>query len=74
MLDLEAKVCELIDRNTSWWNTDLIGRIFPPQEARAILSIPLSSTNQRDIRVWRCTPKGLFTVRSAYHLAKTVER
>jgi ribonuclease HI len=35
-----------------------------------IQSIPLSSTNQEDIQIWRGAKNGLFSVRSAYHIHK----
>lgn len=39
----------------------------------AIKSIPLSSTNQADMMIWRGMSNGLFSVKSAYHLAKEME-
>jgi hypothetical protein len=66
-------VCELVDRETRWWNIGLLEQIFSPGEAMTILSIPLSSTNNEDILLWRGTTKGDFSVRSAYHLQKEME-
>ncbi|XP_059450901.1 uncharacterized protein LOC132181678 [Corylus avellana] len=68
-----ARVCELVDRDTKWWKTNLIEQIFSPAEVKMILAIPLSSRNQEDCMVWRGTVKGEFSVRSAYHLQKKKE-
>jgi hypothetical protein len=38
-----------------------------------IKSIPISSTNQLDVQIWRGTAQGDFSVRSAYHMAKEME-
>jgi hypothetical protein len=73
VLDPSAKVCELIERNTRWWNISLLEQIFSPDEVKKILSIPLSSTNKDDILLWRGTVKGEFSVRSAYHLQRELE-
>jgi hypothetical protein len=70
ILDPDAKVRELINREVNCWNKPLLDEIFLPNEVLAILSIPLSSTNQGDRLIWRGTANGLFSVRSAYHLAK----
>lgn len=66
LLDLDAIVSELIDRDTQWWNKGLIEALFLPTEVKAILSIPLSSTNQADVLMWRGMAKGVLTIRSAY--------
>jgi ribonuclease HI len=69
-LSAEAKVCELIDNDTRWWNTPLIQDIFPPEVAAKICSLALSPSGHQDKLVWRGTANGVFTVRSAYHLAR----
>ena len=55
------------------WNKDLIEAEFFSNEIKAILSISLSSTNQSDVIIWRGMSKGVFSVKSAYHLAKAME-
>jgi hypothetical protein len=47
---------------------------FSLEEVKKILSIPLSSTNKEDILLWRGTTKGDFSVHSAYHLQKEMEK
>lgn len=39
----------------------------------AIKSIPISHLNQPDIRIWRGTNTGIFSVKSTYHLANEME-
>ena len=48
LLDEEAAVSELIDDETKWWNTPLLGTLFIAEEAKVILSIPINCTNQED--------------------------
>ena len=47
---------------------ELVHRIFIPTDVHSILNIPLSSHLPHDRPVWAYTPKGQFTVRSAYKL------
>lgn len=63
-----ARVKDLIDQNTKWWNRSLISTTFLEEEAKVILNIPLSPLQPRDRLIWRCTTTGEFTVRSAYHM------
>jgi hypothetical protein len=55
------------------WDEHILENLFYKEEVSAIRSIPLSSTNQEDWLIWRGTANGLFSVKSAYHLAKEVE-
>jgi hypothetical protein len=70
VLARNAKVCELLNTNTNWWNTSLISDIFMAEEAELICGMAVSPRTGEDRLVWRCTKNGEFTVRSAYHLAK----
>jgi hypothetical protein len=63
-----ARVCELIDPHTRWWNYDLIQTIFEPWEAGQIYNLVLSPLGHADQVVWQGTKHGLFSVKSAYHL------
>ena len=60
----------LIDDTTQWWNYELIQEIFLEDEARRIYSTTLSTLGKTAQIVWAGTKKGIFTVWSAYHLAK----
>jgi hypothetical protein len=70
VLGKDAKVSELIDDSTKWWNFELIREVFQEDEAKRICSMTLSPLGQKDKIVWAGTKKGTFTVRSAYHMAK----
>lgn len=59
-------VRELIEEQGGNWNQALIEQLFLPQEARQILSIPLSQFGYRDQLLWTLEKHGQFTVRSAY--------
>jgi hypothetical protein len=66
-------VRELIDQDTHWWNKSLVDNIFTKTESITIQSILVSNTNRLDIQIWKGTLNGVFSVRSAYHLAKEKE-
>ena len=68
-LNIDTRVADLIDSNTTTWKNEVIGCLFLPHEADLIKSIPLSSTLPVDKQVWAITNNGLFTVGSAYKLA-----
>jgi hypothetical protein len=53
---------------------DLIHSIFSEEEAQLITSIPLCSTFPPDRLVWQGTSNSVFSVRSAYHLAKEIQQ
>lgn len=70
VLPPEARVSDLIDAETKWWNTPLIKEIFWPEEANNICSMPISPSGRVDKLVWSVNANGIFFVRNAYHLAK----
>jgi hypothetical protein len=72
-LNLDAKVCDLVDTNSKWWNFPLLEFLFSSDEVEKIKEIPFSSTNQEDMLIWRGTKNGVFSVKSAYHMLKEVE-
>jgi ribonuclease HI len=69
-LDNEATVKELIDADTLWWNIPLVQELFLKEEAELICSIPICPGRQRDRLVWVGTKNGVYSVKSAYHLAR----
>ncbi|KAL0424121.1 UNVERIFIED_CONTAM: putative mitochondrial protein [Sesamum radiatum] len=62
-------VSELIVAGTGEWDVELINALFWPEDQALILQIPLSRVGMADLLVWHYSPNGLFSVRSAYHLA-----
>ena len=72
MLHIDATVSELIDKTTGAWKDALIKQIFLPTESQTILSIPRSHQCTHDHMVQAYTPKGNFSVNSAYKVAIAV--
>lgn len=69
----DSRVSSLIDKDTKWWNMDLLMELFLKDERKIIQKIPIILTNQPDIQIWKGTAKGQFSVCSAYHMAKEKE-
>lgn len=64
----EAKVSVLIDAHSRRWNNTIVDSVFWEHEAAVIKAIPLSDSNCSDKLIWGPSKKGIFSVRSAYHL------
>lgn len=71
-LPLEATDSSLICPQSGTWDAYMIRQQFVPDNASAILSIPLSSHLPKDLLVWAYSFKGTFSVRSAYRVAITL--
>ncbi|XP_075653903.1 uncharacterized protein LOC142624260 [Castanea sativa] len=69
-----TRVEYLIDQESGDWNLDLIHQSFIQDNATSILSIPLSRHKPQDRMIWTYTPKGYFTVNSAYKVAISMTR
>jgi hypothetical protein len=70
VLEPTSRVKELINENTGCWDHNMLSTLFTAEECEVIKTIPISQTNQPDVKIWRCTSSGLFSVKNAYHLAK----
>lgn len=70
VLPVLATVSELIEPTLRWWNLQLLDSVFSSDEVVAIKTIPITYTSQPDTQIWRGTASGIFSVRSAYYLAK----
>ncbi|KAL0352088.1 UNVERIFIED_CONTAM: LINE-1 retrotransposable element O protein [Sesamum calycinum] len=62
-------VSDLVLASTREWNEDTISALFWPEDRDYILQIPLSFSNVPDLLIWHYSSNGIFSVRSAYHLA-----
>jgi hypothetical protein len=47
ILSEDAKVCELLDTETNWWNTTLVHNVFGEEEARVICSIAVCPRSRK---------------------------
>ncbi|XP_059441892.1 uncharacterized protein LOC132174217 [Corylus avellana] len=72
VLPRDAKVSNLINPETKCWDTALVQNVFTEVEAREICGMVVCPTTRRDRLVWAGGKHGVFTVRSAYHLAKEI--
>ena len=66
-------VSSLIDQETKWWKTSVVRALFLPFEANTILEIPLSQNFPEDNFIWIGNKRGVFTVKSAYHIAANLQ-
>ena len=64
-------VASLIDNDTRWWKVEAFRSIFLPFEASTILKI-LNYNLPEDSLIWIGNKKGVFTVKSAYHIASSL--
>ena len=62
------RVSELIDETTTSWKEELVRAVFTPFDAEEILKIPLCTRRIDDFWAWSETPRGIFTVASAYRM------
>ncbi|KAL0306177.1 UNVERIFIED_CONTAM: putative mitochondrial protein [Sesamum radiatum] len=53
--------------------TPRLQEVFLDIDSEVILEIPLSRLGAEDLIIWRYSPNGLFSVRSTYHLACSLE-
>jgi hypothetical protein len=68
VLSEEATIDLLIDSTRMCWDTDKLEQVFLPKDVEIIKQIPLSTRQLRDRLIWTGREKGIFTVKSAYHL------
>nr|POE53103.1 putative ribonuclease h protein [Quercus suber] len=64
----DAKVCTLIDPESTTWKVDQVQQLFTPLDAKLILNMPLSARRPTDRLIWSYTPMGVFTTQSAYKM------
>ncbi|CAL1409387.1 unnamed protein product [Linum trigynum] len=70
----EPRVAEVMCQGGGGWNVDRLGQWFDPPTCNAIRAIPLPVMEVEDKLMWHATADGIFTVKSAYHLAVTLDK
>ncbi|KAL0321165.1 UNVERIFIED_CONTAM: hypothetical protein Sradi_5378000 [Sesamum radiatum] len=65
----DLRVAELIESTDRSWNKELVEDLFWLEDATTILSILLGRSPLNDEQVWHYTKSGIFSVKSAYHVA-----
>ncbi|KAK4401145.1 hypothetical protein Sango_1220600 [Sesamum angolense] len=65
----DLQISDLIDDMMKGWNSDLIEFLFQPEDAKVIRSIPLGYSSLADTQVWHFDRRGVFSIKSAYHVA-----
>ena len=68
LLSADARVADIIDADSGWWNLYLLERAFLPFEAQKIKSIPLCLIPQEDTLIWPKTKDGQYSVKLGYQL------
>ncbi|XP_058757456.1 uncharacterized protein LOC131630719 [Vicia villosa] len=63
----EDLVSTLIDKDLGVWKREIIYESFSPDDAKKIVSIPLSRLPNDDKLVWHFEKSGEFSVKTAYH-------
>ena len=61
-------VSELIDPTSATWNENLVRSVLTHFDAEEILRIHLCTRQVGDFWAWHEEKRGVFTVRSAYHM------
>lgn len=68
-----SKVSKLIDPESGTWDSDLVRDLFWPEDAQNILAIPVH-LDREDLVAWHFDKKGVFSVKSAYHVLDDAAR
>ncbi|KAB2633991.1 hypothetical protein D8674_036633 [Pyrus ussuriensis x Pyrus communis] len=69
---LDCNLCfvsDLIDAENRCWKEEVITELFSELEGNLIISLPISLRLLEDKVIWHFDKKGLFSVKSAYHVA-----
>ena len=67
-------MADLIDWRSKIWDREFIEANFHIDDAKAILSMPLSHRNAADLLMWVHSKDGEYTIRSGYHIARGITR
>ncbi|KAL0411812.1 UNVERIFIED_CONTAM: putative ribonuclease H protein [Sesamum latifolium] len=66
-------VVDFIDQSRGEWGRSLLEQKLWQEDVDRVLEIPLSAKESPDTLVWHFTQNGIFSVKSAYHLACRLE-
>lgn len=66
-------VSDIIDNANGEWVSSVIDELFTKEEANIILKIPLSLRSSDDRLIWHYDTKGIYSVKSGYHVARIAE-
>ena len=69
----DMMVADLINPVLHIWRNEEVMDTFHREEVEAICQIPLSRRDVNDAIIWLHNSKGLFTVKSAYHVARKLQ-
>lgn len=65
---LNLKVSQLFDPTNNSWKQELIASIMNTHDTSDICKIPLHSRVDHDAVIWKASPNGAYTVKSAYKM------
>lgn len=68
-----ACVHSLIDHDRKNWKIDTLYNNFLPLDIERILKVPISKLDRDDVRVWYGNDDGIFRVKDAYKLARSLK-
>lgn len=57
------------DKNEKAWDEQMVGHLFPHEDAETILKIRIPQWDKEEYPAWHLETHGLFTVKSVYRLA-----
>lgn len=69
----ETSVSILIDVEFMSWDVAVVQNLFWEDDSDLILQIPLSSSCTTDTRIWSLTNHGVYSVKTAYYLAREMK-
>ena len=73
-VDSDWYVSDLIIQEQREWNCEVIKANFHGDDANAILRIPLIHRQTSNVIIWLHTKKGIYSVKSGYHVARQLQK
>ena len=66
-------ICDLINSKAKQWDREMVDQLLSKEDAQHVCAIPISRIGTPNVMVWHYTKTGDYTVRSGYHLLKSLE-